>query len=395
MAFTRALYYPSIDIQDVGWLKNAVLYWEEIQTIVPASIRTPYQSRVAQVLAERKILIPLHVEADMIEIAELTEDVEKYLSFQKMEEERKTRTIRKFSTYHSKASLEEVQSLDKHTSRERFSQLHPEKFSYEISSKMQNALLDDWFVVDNRFADFYMTLLATRLSERQRIGLLTNSAAYYELPALASINTVIPASLGEENSSMPKRYNSNKEHSLTQGTLVNLMLKNIKIDERTPIEKILNFKEQHKDELGRFRKEIDRLTKTILDAQTALQSPQQLRYQIEDTYYNYVLPAMGDLEEGLRDSDVKWMTGNVLKIVFSTTASAAPLLHSLGLSSQLTPIIGGCIWVGTSAIQYSRLRNQQRRNSPFSYLLRTKGLSSKVSNVWSSQKRLSSHSESN
>jgi hypothetical protein len=35
MAFTRALFYPTIDIQNEDWLKTAILFWDEISTIVP------------------------------------------------------------------------------------------------------------------------------------------------------------------------------------------------------------------------------------------------------------------------------------------------------------------------------------------------------------------------
>ena len=38
MAFTRALYYPTIDISNEAWLKTAILYWDEINTIVPLSL---------------------------------------------------------------------------------------------------------------------------------------------------------------------------------------------------------------------------------------------------------------------------------------------------------------------------------------------------------------------
>ena len=31
----RILYYPSIDITDGVWLRNAVLYWEEVSSIMP------------------------------------------------------------------------------------------------------------------------------------------------------------------------------------------------------------------------------------------------------------------------------------------------------------------------------------------------------------------------
>ncbi len=61
MAFTRALYYPTIDITNETWLKTAILYWDEINTIVPSSISHPYKQPATQFLSEdtsvrRKIL---------------------------------------------------------------------------------------------------------------------------------------------------------------------------------------------------------------------------------------------------------------------------------------------------------------------------------------------------
>lgn len=38
MSFTKALYYPTIDILNEDWLKTAVLFWDEINTIVPESM---------------------------------------------------------------------------------------------------------------------------------------------------------------------------------------------------------------------------------------------------------------------------------------------------------------------------------------------------------------------
>lgn len=29
------LYYPTINIQDGAWLRNAILYWDEVSSIVP------------------------------------------------------------------------------------------------------------------------------------------------------------------------------------------------------------------------------------------------------------------------------------------------------------------------------------------------------------------------
>ncbi|KGF73878.1 hypothetical protein DO97_05815 [Neosynechococcus sphagnicola sy1] len=79
MAFTTALYYPWIDVRDESWLKNALLYWENIRTIVPESIDAPYTTRTAKEAYEAELLQPLYVESRMQVIDELTDDVLKYL----------------------------------------------------------------------------------------------------------------------------------------------------------------------------------------------------------------------------------------------------------------------------------------------------------------------------
>ena len=35
MLFSKALFYPTIDIHDEEWLKTAYLFWDEISTLVP------------------------------------------------------------------------------------------------------------------------------------------------------------------------------------------------------------------------------------------------------------------------------------------------------------------------------------------------------------------------
>ncbi len=79
MAFTKALYYPSIDVPNEGWLKNALLYWDKIQTIVPRSFQQPYSTRTARELQDEGLLLPLYVSPDMREVEELKDEVFRYL----------------------------------------------------------------------------------------------------------------------------------------------------------------------------------------------------------------------------------------------------------------------------------------------------------------------------
>ena len=79
MGFTKALYYPTIDILNEEWLKNAVLFWDEINTIVPDSIDNPYKNNSSQYLFDEGILKPFKVNPDQNIIKSLTDETLKYL----------------------------------------------------------------------------------------------------------------------------------------------------------------------------------------------------------------------------------------------------------------------------------------------------------------------------
>jgi len=102
MAFTRALYYPHIDIPDEGWLKTAALYWENIQTIVPASIRRPYSSRTARELEEAQVLSAFNVDPDMEIMERLAEKAGAYLESPEFERIMRENGINEYALIHQK-----------------------------------------------------------------------------------------------------------------------------------------------------------------------------------------------------------------------------------------------------------------------------------------------------
>jgi hypothetical protein len=82
MAFTKALYYPMMDIENRGWLKNAILYWDEIKTIAPASVPQPYENAEAIELYHEGVISPLYVHSEMEEIRGLKDQVAQYIDSQ-------------------------------------------------------------------------------------------------------------------------------------------------------------------------------------------------------------------------------------------------------------------------------------------------------------------------
>ncbi len=85
--FSRALYYPTIDIKNEAWLKSAVLYWDRIETIVPESIQQPYQRRTTRALEDSGILFPHWVNPNSEEVRGLELDVATYLNTKAVEKQ--------------------------------------------------------------------------------------------------------------------------------------------------------------------------------------------------------------------------------------------------------------------------------------------------------------------
>jgi hypothetical protein len=357
MAFTKALYYPWIEIQDQGWLKNAMLYWEQIQTIVPISLQNPYSTKTAKEFYDAGLLVPSYVESDMQAITELTEPVLRYL-----DSPEGTNVLFPISEQHYIYSDKLPNEL------RRMIEMYPEKLSHEIRYRLEDTFSggkrNNLFSVDARFANFYMTLLATNLSEKSGLGLLTSSPPSDRLSTAVRLDSHI--SFRETIPSHNRRFmhNINVPRALAQGMLADLIIAKITIDPETSVSNILRFKNQRSDELGRFRTKIDELTKSVSTDQPIT----RLRQGVEDIYTNEVLPAINSLKATLTDSGIKWTADNLVKVtVYSTGSTSIPLL--LGLATPYALLVGAGVSLTASVISYNRDKADKLRQNPFSYLI--------------------------
>ena len=81
MMFSRALYYPTIDIKNGRWLKSAALFWDSIETIVPESrANQPYENNTSRALFNNGILRPHIVNPWMDDVARLENDIREFVS---------------------------------------------------------------------------------------------------------------------------------------------------------------------------------------------------------------------------------------------------------------------------------------------------------------------------
>ncbi|GHT39562.1 hypothetical protein FACS189437_03270 [Bacteroidia bacterium] len=359
---TKALYYPTIDITNEDWLKTAILFWDEINTIVPESIHNPYREVSTQYLSDEGILRPLPVNPEMDLIEDLTNDTLNYLNtnegFQLLMQGQGA-----FSAIHRDKLPYEI---------DRIYRIHNEKLPYlireiieeKLDSRICNKAYSDnnWLYVDYNFADFYMTLLANKLAEINSIALLTDNSFSSNLADKARLNNQIAIS---RNDNYYRNRHKEKSINLTQGLLTNLIIESVRINPTSSLEKIIDFKRQHGDELGLFRTNLVKLTQNV----SKEKSIEAIRQEVQDIYKDEFIPAYNNLKKALNSSGIKWIAENCMKVsVFSASATAVPTAL-LGFSTPTAIFAGLGVSLTTSLISYNSDKRKIIRENPYSYLL--------------------------
>ena len=354
MGFTKALYYPTIDIKNEDWLKTAVLFWDEINTIVPASISNPYKENTTQYLFDEGILKPMPVNPEIDIVEDLTTDTLNYLNtnegFQLL-----TQGHGRFTTIHRDKLPRDVSRLF---------DIHPDKLPYEIQHLLRQSITGEgFFRVGSDFGAFYMTLLANKICEANSIALLTDNTLTSNLTDKVRLDNQIAIS-GSERDFHRHRHNE-KYINLTQGMLTNLIIDSIKIKPSTSLADVVKFKQLHQNELGLFRTNIAKLTQSV----SKEKSFDAIRQDVEDIYKDEFLPSYNNFKKALNGSGIKWVSDNFMKVsVISTGATALPMAL-LGLTLPHALIAGAGVSLITSLISYNEDKKEKLRTNPYSYLL--------------------------
>ena len=362
MAFTKALYYPRIQVPNDGWLKTAMLYLEGVQTIVPASMPEPYTG-TSRVLFDAGVLSPLHVHPHMDSVERLAVKVFDYFGSTEADGVLIEGGLRQSDLIHPE-KLPELRELV---------EIHPEKFPYALQHQLERLFHGregNWVRVDRPFARFYMTVLATQLAEDHGIALLTDLPASERL----AVNVRLDSKLGMPNIRFGdpdwRRYGRHWFHehrvpaTLAPSLLADLSLQKIAISPDTSVDDLLRFREDHKDQLGRFRTKMAELTESI-DGELTIEALQQ---RVADIYANEVKPTISEMKDCLSASKIKWALESFLKTsMLSVPATGA--LPAFGLSVPHALLAGAGISLTVSAVLYNLQKREDMRKNPYSYLL--------------------------
>lgn len=350
------LYYPTINIPRTSWLKHALLYWDEVSSIIPMNNgQFLYElSPDIQYLIEEGQFRPIQPET-------LISGENNWEKFQEFQDEFRDVvqnpyfiTFRNRNLYRTKNHL-----IHKNKVEQKKGRIHRNKTSEELFHFLEDLGLatreenDEWLIFEHNTALLYMSLLAKYLaevdSEQTTIG--TDFYAY-------------------------EKFNFKNIRRNDSFPVISFDLNNIlpSPNENVSLEQIINFKRHRADNLRHFKSKIS-------DFQTQI-SKSKSNAELKESAINFqeeLVNGVQDLTAVLRDSNIE----NSLKTFKSlidiksptlwTTAGAVINSHLdfVHLPVNLTTIgipAMAALELSTKFIEGRNRRMAETRQSPFSYL---------------------------
>lgn len=323
-----AIYHPFIDLADSRLLKTCVLYWDEIRTIVPESMRTPYDSHASKEAFEAGVLQPRFVSPDAPEVVQTGEE---FLA------DAESSAIR--------GSVKDAaKKLRLH--RDKLPRLHPQKLSEKVRQALfsTDAVDADGFLrVTDGFGSAYMSRLAAVIGEADGTLPVTDDQSSHDVVVDRYVEESRAPSLREAESKLAK-----------------LSIQAVQIHPDTPLRDVVSFREKHRDELERYRRAIRKLARETAAIGDRKQFEQELGRIVNDE----IQPALGELKAKIAEHHLGFGLG-----VFDVVQAC--LFGMVG--SSVGGLKWGCAGAAVSlAITIGKSRGEirgVRREHPYSYLL--------------------------
>lgn len=330
------LYYPNINIKNDQWLRNALLYWDNISSIVPYR-NFEYLSSDLSYLRDEEIYEPIYPQN--LFKSEYNYDFERTF-------------IKRLELYgDSKSSKRARIHKDKVQSPELLELIYKAKIPPGLEKIIDNNNYindynaDGWMEIDEKIAQIYMRTLAEysiKTSDKEMV-------------------------LGTDNKTKRKEiypYSRNLR-TASQCCEINIVdcLPQPSLD--TSLEDIIRFKEQRKDELIAFQSKISELESNIYKSS----SIEEIKHH-ENHFVNSWECYRNDYYKVLIEAGIIFTFTNICTLV------ALPFFeHQLtkhGMDSLITPIKNGVgiIDVALNSLNFQNALNPHNIDRGFSYIIK-------------------------
>jgi hypothetical protein len=385
-----ALYYPHIDIDDPKWLRSAVLFWDEIKTIAPRQVKSPYRNPDTDFLWREGFLEPLRCDlhpelldtlgrrvvslmdhdsfgrelgqrdetnsSTLLHAAKMGGQIRRQFDLAQIHPEKLSPELRDFAMRAGLARMH-PNKLSPRTRRV-FSELelvsmHPEKMSPGLRDMLQNSqrLSDrdgEWLLVDSRFADVYMAALAALLAKETDLSALTNEEPSMGINLHALLEDIKPTTASEK-----------------KGALVSFTMEAIRVNPRTRIDKLLAFRRARKTQLAELAAQFDDISSKIGKCESA----KELQKKVGATYDTRIRPKLEALKSELRDNSIQSVWDGVQRAVTVTIPAGGAFAYFTGFTGTALVAATAAITITDLAVKTHLAGSRTRRASPFTYLL--------------------------
>lgn len=340
------LYYPNINIKDGQWLRNALLYWDNISSIVPYE---NYQDLSHELLFLQDLGIYEPFFPQNLFFSEYADDfcnaIIKRISRYENDE------CKKFSMVNAEKVRIHKQKIYAPALRTliHYRKLPSELLDYFTDKKYINDLnRNGWMEIDAKIAQIYMKTLA-------------------EYSIKSSDKDIV---LGTDKVTNSREiYNCTRDHKTdNQCCRINILkcLPQPSLD--TSFEDILEFKLRRKDEFKAFREKIRELEENIYHSNSIDEIKHYENKFVEswETYYS-------DYAKALKDSRIRFVLGNLCTLIAIPSIENAienALAQHIGQDFFDAVQLGaGLLQVGISYIDYKNKINPNKGDGGFSYII--------------------------
>lgn len=349
------LYYPAINIPKTEWLKSALLYWDEVSSIVPSDDNGNLLIQLdkdIEYLMDIEVFRPIRPET-LILGRDNWEQLEDFQNeFKEIVEGTKfqARLQRHSTVFNSPVHPDKINDST-------VSRIHSNKTSGGIFEFLENKGLArredgyEWMQFEPNVAFLYMSLLAKYLADIDKEH----------------------TSIGTDNE-IYENFNFQKVYKTKGFPVASLALKNVLPvpKNEVSIKQIIKFKEKRKDNLLNFNQKLSEFQKVVANSESHAEFKENVI-----NFQDQLIKGVNDLHDVLGDSNIETVFSSV-KTLFSLKsptfiASVVAVVNNsnnyLNLPLDLTGIgVMGGIELST---KYLASRNKNRailRESPFSYL---------------------------
>ncbi|WP_187335906.1 hypothetical protein [Novosphingopyxis iocasae] len=388
-----ALYFPHIDIDDPAWLRSAILFWDDIQTIAPSSIEQPYRNSDTKICEAEGYLKPLrcdlhpdviddlgqkvmslsnrnapilrafrekdHPAGEAIDASEgFSWELNSAFEMMGLQSDKMSPELRSL-VFHFGLSWINRNKIPPELSHFlhdfKMARMHPNKLPYALRRALEfdRHYRDedgDWLLVDGRFADAYMAAMASRLAKAVELSPLTSSEPSQGLSFRFLFDDVI----------------ENSKQNAT-GALVSLAMRGLTVDASVPVESLIKFRRNRKDQYIEMAQKLSEFSAEISEC-CEESDGRALLAKAQTTYDNKVEPQLRALKRELDNNSIQTVWEGAFRALTVSVPSAGALNFFTGLTGGALLGAGALLTIADVGVRSYLVGRKSRGGNPFSYL---------------------------